>query len=167
MSKKIENEAFDVVSQATSGITQAALNAYTNGGGRSLSGATYIAMGAVLGPLTVLSTLVAPKDKAPTDDTLLFAALLITAVNKIGAKSLGDVPAPNGRIGTGTEVAVQSDWNHQTQLEALRLFEKLTGRSPDGHVNANLLQAAREAETTGNAEADKLLSAICANHKPA
>lgn len=161
--KELESKAFELVSQVSSDNVQRALNAYTKAGGRSLAGATYVALGGAIGALSVAATILAPKDKMPTQDTWMFAALLLAACCQVSGKPL---PKKGDEV-AGTEMAIQTDWSPEQYMEAVVMFEKLTGRQPDGAVLDSMLSAAREATSEGTATADRLLNAICANHKPA
>lgn len=92
-----------------------------------------------------------------TEESLAFSALLVLACCKVHT----------GKTSAKEAVGIDTQFTAEATCEAIDMFQRIFGKNPDGFVRESLLNGAREVAAEGTNAADKLLAAVCANHKPA
>lgn len=161
MSNMADDPEFDrklqVVLDAAERFTMAAMKSCLpriSGGDPGTAGPQAVVMGltAVAGTLSILSKMLTNKEHvgAPSDDHMLFAAIMVAL------SCVQGVQDPNN----GPEAGMQIEWSPIKMLDALRMFERATGRKFD---EANLLEpiigAAHELERDASNPLASLLAA--------
>jgi hypothetical protein len=150
------------VMQMVSGITTAGVNALLRCNENSREAAVSVATQAVIGAANILAALIGKAENngppAINNDTILLA--LLVATHSADVKSS---PVSEGEHAGQLCTEVAFDQSPASYLSAVTTFERITGRSAAGVATEGFMRFA----SLGGDEAAKLLTQVCANHKPA
>jgi len=145
------------IADATGAIAMESIAALQRCGDHNRGAAVVLGIGAAYGTLQVLASILGnAKDghlsQACTDDTILFAALLV-----IASCNTRKNPDDAGDIVTAM---VHSPVSF---LEAATMFERLTGRKIDDALEPVIAKSMKEFNSDAGLE---MLNQVCANRKP-